>query len=176
MPTKRQFFAGAVIIAFIVIVLLSKGGGLQGVLSGFSGIELFKSSGGEDNLISGYTELAIKPASFKLISDKPINLSIGSLKVANFNGVLGFDFEGGKVSIKDEKKELEAEAEIIDFILRGVHLKTIKLESTELALKTGKWDFSTKNGSVDISDFSGDVFVSLSGLELKGNATGKLKK
>jgi len=166
-------FIALIVVSYIVI-------GVPGIRDFFGGIAstvgdalesspfggLFSSSGVKKTPV----ELTLRPESFSLKPELPVNVSLGDGTVLN-------DFKGelvlvnGTMQLKQEGSSLVISPKLNLIEIEGVKLSRLELEGMEVEVKSEEIDTKVDGGSLEVLDFIGSGRISKEGIVLSGNVT-----
>jgi hypothetical protein len=115
--------------------------------------------------------IKIYPERITLVPESKVNLTLNDVEVRDFSGEISIDLGENEAFVKESGSSLTMALEIDEILIEGVVNKRLVIENTKLEVSSGTWNIKTNNGSMEFYDFSGDVLVSPSVIELNGNVT-----
>ncbi|MBI4020139.1 MAG: hypothetical protein HY367_02300 [Candidatus Aenigmarchaeota archaeon] len=171
-------------VALIVIVIAISGNiripeGLSGIIDPLNVIGRLPGggSGGEEIAITFWPE-----GNHSLKSKEAVTVYSGGAVIYGFNGEITLDAPGAAelrqatVLLKEDGSPLHA-AFATNTVIDGLMLGKTGLAG-KISMASGNWNYTSENGSVTFSSFSGQALISPSSgiITLNGNVTGLDKK
>ncbi len=131
--------------------------------SPFGGIVDFPEAG------SKVASVTIYSTPLSLTLDSPINATIGDASLTGFSGTLTSDLDESTLSLISESFTLSFP--LSNTTLPGIMIGKLLLESADFSVMNDDLETSAENGTLELSDFSGDVTFTKSMTTLSGNFT-----
>lgn len=120
-------------------------------------------------------ELVIYPENFSIKPDSVVDIKIGDIQLNKFSGEINADFRKNKISLNQKDSEFKIEMPVQRTLISNLELKTLSVNG-KIYMKTGKWEFNTENGSVQLFGFSGNMEINIDSIGFTGNATRVLRE
>lgn len=114
--------------------------------------------------------ITLYPRNFTLNPGTKLNLTMGESYFESFDGTVSFDFQSGRISLKDKSSPFTVSSPLQSFSIANLSIPRLALKEMKFAVH-GQSDISNENGSLDIQGFSGSFSVTNSSIVLAGNVT-----
>ena len=113
--------------------------------------------------------IALYPKAFTLTPETKLNLTLGESRFENYNGVIAFDFQSGKLTLQ-EKSGFSVSSPLKDFRIPDLRLSRLQISGMKFTVRSQS-DISSENGTMDIQGFSGTLSLGNSSIILSGNVS-----
>jgi hypothetical protein len=166
----------ALIVISIVLVgnsdISSRFGGIVNKLTDWLGGTPVSLPGGIGKSSNTNTvSITLYPDNFTLNPDTKLNLILGDSYFEDFNGQATFDFQAGKVYLKEKGSSFTVSSPIQSFSMQDFRISRLTLTGIKFSMVSSQSNIANENGSLDIQDFSGTFSVGNSSITLTGNVT-----
>ncbi len=108
---------------------------------------------------------------FTLKPDSDINISTDEITLIGFNGDVIANFQNNTLTFKQSNTPLTINTALQETHITNLRLDKLLIENMQLKLKSGKWNITSGNGSVEIYDFYGTALITTDNIILKGNVS-----
>jgi hypothetical protein len=165
----------ALIVISIVLVgnsdINDRFGGIVGKLTDWLGGTPVNLPGGILKSSTNTVSITLYPENFTLSPDSKLNLTLGDSYFENFNGQVSFDFQAGKVYLKEKSSTFTVSSPIQSFSMQDFRISRLTLTGIKFTLKSAQSNIANDNGNLDIQGFQGAFSVTNSSITLAGNVT-----
>lgn len=137
------------------LALLAGGLGQIGSFLGSSPFgDLFSTARGEANPMV----VTIYPPNFTVMVDRPATVLLGETQLDDFKGTVETDFDADTITLTTSG-DLAITSPVIDTKITPFTVKQLILEGIKMKVRSGNWDISSENGSIEISHFEGSMLI-----------------
>jgi hypothetical protein len=144
-------------------------GGIIGKITDWLGGSSISLPGGLGSGKANAVLVTLYPKNFTLSPGYKLNITLGQSYLESFNGDIVFDFESGRISLKD-KSGLSLSSPIQSFTIQNLSLSRLQIKDMKFTVKAQS-DISNENGTMDIQGFFGTFSVQDSSIAIQGNVT-----
>ena len=116
-------------------------------------------------------DLEMRPETFTLIPDQPVNISFDSGEITDFSGSIDVNYETKVIILDETNSDLIIKMPLETIKISGLSITKMDLKDIDLDLTTGSWDLTSKNGSIEIHGFLGTGEITPSMIIMQGNVT-----
>ena len=165
-------FSALLVISMVLVGntgLKDSFGGIVGRLTDWLGGTPISIPGGSGKPGTNAVSITLYPKNFTLTPESKLNLTLGDSHFENFNGLVTFDFQSGKISLQ-EKSGFSVSSLLKDFTVPDLKLSRLQISGMKFTVRT-QTDISSENGTMDIQGFSGSLSLGNSSIILSGNVT-----
>ena len=143
-------------------------GGIVGKLTDWLGGSPISLPGGKSGVNA--VSITLYPKNFTLSPGSKLNLTLGESYFEGFNGDVSFDFEAGKIYLK-EKSGFSVSSPLQVFEIPEIQISRLQFKDMKFSVVSVQSNIENDNGSLDIQGFSGSLSLGNSSIILAGNVT-----
>ena len=115
-------------------------------------------------------EIKVMTGNITLNIEKPANITYGKTNIANFKGVVTFDFMGKSSAFLPAGSDIRLETELAETSIKSVHMPVLIMNNIDFVVTSEKTNITASNEKIEIYDFFGDLTVTDAVL-FSGNVT-----
>jgi hypothetical protein len=115
-------------------------------------------------------EIKVMTDNITLNIEKPANITYGKTNIANFKGVVTFDFMGKSSTFLPVGSDIRLETELAETRIKSVHMPVLIMNNIDFVVTSEKTNITASNEKIEIYDFFGDLTVTYAVL-FSGNVT-----
>ena len=115
-------------------------------------------------------EIKVMTDNITLNIEKPANITYGKTNIANFKGVVTFDFMGKSSTFLPVGSDIRLETELAETSIKSVHMPVLIMNNIDFVVTSEKTNITASNEKIEIYDFFGDLTVTDAVL-FSGNVT-----
>jgi len=145
-------------------------GGIVGRLTDWLGGSPISIPGGTGKSGTNSVSITLYPRNFTLSPQSKLNLTLGQSYFQDFNGDISFDFQSGKILLK-EKSGFSVSSPLQAFEIPEIQISRLQIQDMKFSVVSVQSNIENDKGSLDIQGFSGSFALGNSSIILAGNVT-----
>ncbi|MBL7205962.1 MAG: hypothetical protein ISS36_00005 [Candidatus Aenigmarchaeota archaeon] len=166
-----SFLIGNLGIKDVVGKIIDK---VEGMLTG-SPLDGFLTTPSKQDAQTESLELTIYPDNFSLNPNSVTNIKIGEMNLNSFSGDISVDFKENEIVLTQKGTELLIKLPVQKTTIENLEITSISVDG-KIRMKTGKWEFNSESGTVEIFGFSGRAEINSESIFFEGNASRVLRE
>jgi hypothetical protein len=115
--------------------------------------------------------IVLYPGTYTLKASSEINLSIGSIEFTGFSGDIEADFREKTMVFQQSGTKMKIKIPLEPTEISNIKIDKIFLDNTDFMVISDQLNTTAQNGTIEVSDFSGQLRFRQDSMELIGNVS-----